>query len=168
MPNNRISALRHEYGMNQRELGEKLGVGQTTVSAWEKGKNEPDHETLHKMAQLLNCSIGYLMGYENDEVTRGLSQEEIIRIHEERERAKNDAQFERELRYQQGDLTPEEEAEIIEDAERMEYEKWLQKNPDCYFEAFKVNQICDHLNPEQRKQLLVIASAYENGIRANK
>ena len=29
----RIAALRREAGMNQRELGQKLGVGQTTISA---------------------------------------------------------------------------------------------------------------------------------------
>ena len=33
MAKNRIAALRREAGLNQRQLGARLGVGQTTVSA---------------------------------------------------------------------------------------------------------------------------------------
>ena len=57
MVKNRIAVLRKEQGMNQKELGMKLGVGQTTVSAWETGKNEPDAESLHKMARLFRVSL---------------------------------------------------------------------------------------------------------------
>ena len=76
MATNRIRALRKEAGYNQKELGEQLGVGQTTVSAWEIGRNEPDNELSHKMAQLFGCSIGYLMGYEPESDQRGLSVDE--------------------------------------------------------------------------------------------
>jgi|GEM_PF-1728002 len=167
MANNRISALRHEYGLNQKELGEKLGVGQTTVSAWEKGKNEPDNETLHKMAQLFRCSIDYLLGHANDERTRGLPQEERAKLTENDRAEKQLAKYERELYYQEGGLTPEEEEDLIESTARQEYETWLETHPDCYFETFKVNQLCERLNATQRKCLLTMASAYEEGIRAD-
>ena len=62
MAKNRIAMLRKEQGMNQRELGERLGVGQTTVSAWETGKYEPDNDSMNTMAQMFGVSIGYLAG----------------------------------------------------------------------------------------------------------
>ena len=76
MIQNRIRMLRKEAGYNQKELGEILKVGQTTVSAWEIGRNEPDNESSHKMAKLFGCSIGYLMGYESESEYRGLSEKE--------------------------------------------------------------------------------------------
>lgn len=76
MPNNRIATLRRERNMNQKELGKQLGVAQTTVSAWETGKTEPDSAAMGKMAQLFDASIGYIMGYEADSLTRGLSKAE--------------------------------------------------------------------------------------------
>ena len=60
---NRIKMTRESMGLTQKEFGKMLGVGQTTVSAWELGRNEPDYESLRKMSQLLDCSIDYLMGY---------------------------------------------------------------------------------------------------------
>ena len=166
MSNNRISALRHEFGMNQRELGEKLGVGQTTVSAWEKGKNEPDHETLHKMAQLFRCSIGYLTGYENDNRTRGLKQEEIQKYLEQDQFEKENEKYEREFGYRESGLTAEEEEEIVADHERWDYQEWLVEHPDVYFEAYIFNQICERITAKQRKHLLEMALHYEQGIRS--
>lgn len=73
---NRIRALRKAAGYNQKELGSILGVGQTTVSAWEIERNEPDNESSNKMAKLFGCSIGYLMGYEPESKYRGLTRDE--------------------------------------------------------------------------------------------
>ena len=168
MQNNRISALRHEYGLNQRELGEKLGVGQTTVSAWEKGRNEPDHETLHKMAQLFHCSIGYLTGYENDEQTRGLTQDELAKLQHERELEKALSRHEWEEEYQKTGLTPEEIEEYAEQEERIAFEAWLKSHPDCYYEAYRVNLMCDRLNAAQRSCLLEIALQFEKGINSSR
>lgn len=162
MGNNRISALRHEYGMNQRELGEKLGVGQTTVSAWEKGKNEPGHEMLHKMAQLFRCSIGYLTGYENDERTRGLTQEE-------RDRYWMADQFEKDMQKYEaanpdGGMSDEEIEDILDQGLWREYKAWLPAHPGIFYEAFAINKMCEALNTTQRKCLLDIARSYEQGI----
>ena len=76
MPENRIKAMRKEVGLSQKELGEKIGVGQATVSAWETGRNHPDNETLYKLSKIMGCSIGYLMGYETGTPYRGLTQQE--------------------------------------------------------------------------------------------
>lgn len=76
MPKNRIKEMRKEVGLSQKELGERLGVGQPTVSAWETGRNHPDNATLYELSKIMGCSIGYLMGYETDVPYRGLSQKE--------------------------------------------------------------------------------------------
>ena len=89
MAKNRIAELRREAGMNQRELGRELGVGQTTISAWETGKNEPDNESMHKMAKFFQVSIGYLMGYESSRVA-GLTQAELEQYRQENEEAFRD------------------------------------------------------------------------------
>lgn len=65
MNRNRIAELRKETGINQRELSERLGVAQTTVSAWENGRNEPDIETFQKLADIFKVNIGYVAGYSN-------------------------------------------------------------------------------------------------------
>lgn len=66
IPKRRIATLRRLKNMTQKELGQKLGVGQTTVSAWETGKTTPDVIQLRSMAQLFHVSIDYLLGYEAD------------------------------------------------------------------------------------------------------
>lgn len=163
---NRIGVLRRENGFNQKELGEQLGVGQTTVSAWETGKNEPDSESMHKMAQLFHVSIGYLAGYENNERTRGLSQEEIRAMLDEDERKRNEAEIERFERQEELDRC----GETDEDIEKLEYEllfrEWEKTDKSTYLEAFQINQMCDFLTESQRKRLLTVAQQmFPNAIR---
>lgn len=62
---NRIKILRIEKGMKQSELAEYLKVAQSTVSGWENGNYEVDHENLYKIADLFDCSIDYLLGRTN-------------------------------------------------------------------------------------------------------
>ena len=107
MERNRIAVLRKEQGMNQKELGMALGVGQTTVSAWETGKNEPDAASLRKMAQLFHVSIGYLIGYENDS-HRGLSGAEYAAYE-----AQKEAQ---QMGEDESGLSAQERAELIREA----------------------------------------------------
>lgn len=153
MIKNRIALLRKEAGFNQRELGIKLGVGQTTVSAWETGKNEPDNDSMHKMAQLFNCSIGYLMGYENNHQTRGLTQEQIIEDLHQRQQAAEISKWEREEEYRQTGLTPEEIEEIIADSL---YQEWQANAPEMYFELYQISKMFEYLTEEQRKRVVTV------------
>lgn len=59
---NRIASLRRKLKLNQTQLAEKLGVTQTTVSAWETGKSEPSEEYQSLMADLFGTSVEFLMG----------------------------------------------------------------------------------------------------------
>ena len=65
---NRIKSLRKEAGISQKKLGDELGVAQTTISAWESGRNEPDYDSIRKMAEILTTSPDYLMGYNNSDI----------------------------------------------------------------------------------------------------
>lgn len=67
---NAIKELRLERGLGQKELGKLLGVGQTTISAWEMGKNEPDYRSIRTMAEMFGVSTDYLMGY-NTQILKG-------------------------------------------------------------------------------------------------
>lgn len=56
-----IRELRKQCGLTMRELGEKIGVSESTISLYETGKREPNYETLLKMAELFNVSVDYLL-----------------------------------------------------------------------------------------------------------
>ena len=157
---NRIAPLRREVNMNQRELGQRLGVGQTTISAWETGKNEPDSQSMHKMAQLFHVSIGYLMGYEADNGRRGLSAEEWNKVIETTLRRKEDENLQREIdayekaeRLSQGMLSEEELTELAEDEL---YQQWTETGLTCFFETFKLNSYFEYLTEAQRKRIVAI------------
>ena len=56
----RIRQLRVERRWSQAELGEKLGVHQKQVSAYERGVNVPSTEVLIRLAEVLSVSLDYL------------------------------------------------------------------------------------------------------------
>ena len=157
MNQNRIAPLRHGTGLNQRELGEKIGVGQTTISAWETGKNEPDSKSMHKMAQLFHVSIGYLMGYEADNGHRGLSLEEWNRVQDEMHRRHEEEtaarQYEEYLKQEAGEPT-DEELKALEEDEL--YREWDKTGPTNFFESFKLDSYFEYLTEAQRKRVIAI------------
>lgn len=59
---NRIQMLRKKNNMNQTALAKKIGVSQSTLSYWERGDFEPDHDSLIKIADFFEVSIDYLLG----------------------------------------------------------------------------------------------------------
>lgn len=66
---NKIKEIRQKFGMTQRALGVLLGVSQTTISAWEIGRNEPDIGSVFAMADYFDITPKELMGYV-DQCTR--------------------------------------------------------------------------------------------------
>lgn len=159
MVKNRIAELRRSEGMNQRELGEKLGVGQTTVSAWERGQNEPDRETLFKMAKLFNASIDYVLGYKEDSYRRGLSDSEYEKVEAERDERRFEAELERQEKKQ--GFTDEEIEEIILQDELDEWETKAGK-PDT-IEGYIVSKIIDNQSKKNRKLMLEVIQTMNKG-----
>ena len=58
----RMKMIREDHKYNQKELADKLGVSQRTVSSWECDRNIPDMDTYKKLSLIYDCSIAYLTG----------------------------------------------------------------------------------------------------------
>lgn len=61
----RIVILRQERKITQEALAEKCGITPRAMSSIETGNSDPKIETLIKISEQLNCSIGYLLGEYN-------------------------------------------------------------------------------------------------------
>lgn len=48
-------------GLTQSELGAQLGVGQTAVSEWERGRSKPSYGLMRPMADALGAHYAHLM-----------------------------------------------------------------------------------------------------------
>lgn len=59
-----IKKLRISHGLTQAQLGEKIGVAESTVSLYEAGKREPDIETIKQIANFFGVSTDDLLGLE--------------------------------------------------------------------------------------------------------
>lgn len=67
---NRISELRKQKGISQKELGDMLGVSNKAVSKWENGESMPKLSTMLKLAEILDVDGNELIGLESkDEST---------------------------------------------------------------------------------------------------
>lgn len=62
----RIRSARKQLGLTQEELGERIGIGKSSISEWESGKRVPDFEFLDALADALNVKLGYLIGSTDD------------------------------------------------------------------------------------------------------
>ena len=56
-----IYKYRKESGLTQRELGEIVGVAQSTMAQYETGVRKPDIITLKKLAAALHCTADQLL-----------------------------------------------------------------------------------------------------------
>ena len=56
-----IKKFREEKNITQEALAAYLNVSRQAVSNWECGKNEPDIETLHKIAMFLEINVEELI-----------------------------------------------------------------------------------------------------------
>ena len=59
----RIKNLRKNISMSQEELGQRLGVGKSTVSEWENGKRGIPIDTIDQIAEALDATVPALMGW---------------------------------------------------------------------------------------------------------
>lgn len=72
-----LSQLRREKGLSQKELAEKIGVTDKTVSRWETGSYMPDIDTLAVLSEFYNVLINELISGER------LEQQAVIQRSEE-------------------------------------------------------------------------------------
>ena len=60
---NRIKELRQKNNLTLKELGQKIGMANNTLSRYETGKREPKLETWNKLADYFHVPVAYLKGY---------------------------------------------------------------------------------------------------------
>lgn len=106
----RLLEKRTEKGLSQEKLAEIVGLTQQAVQKWEKGKAEPDMETIFRMASFFGCSVYDLWGKEpiilkeeksiypiksNNEIVDELTKEEldIVKISRRGHLTKEDIEF---------------------------------------------------------------------------
>lgn len=81
----RLKQLRSQKNITQSTLANSIGIGKTTLAAYEQGKSEPNNNTLVKIAEYFNVTTDYLLGIspcksdENDAIFKkiGLSDKSI-------------------------------------------------------------------------------------------
>ena len=56
-----IAAKRREQNLTQKQLAEKIGVSDKTVSKWETGKTMPDYSVVEQLCETLNISVSELI-----------------------------------------------------------------------------------------------------------
>ena len=67
----KIKTRREELGMSQDELAEKMGYkSRSTIAKIEKGVNDVVQANIVKFASVLNTSVAYLMGWDEEENTK--------------------------------------------------------------------------------------------------
>ena len=82
----RISKLRKNLNLTQKELAQRLFVTDKALSSWENERTEPDIEALLNLSEVFNCSVNYLINGEakrNDtetEIKIELSQKEYLNL----------------------------------------------------------------------------------------
>lgn len=79
--NERLKELRVENGLTQKQLGDKIGLGQTTVASHEKS-HTPTLDCLIAYADFFECSLDYLAGREEGALPYVLSaqERELVKI----------------------------------------------------------------------------------------
>jgi len=58
----RLRHLRRKIKLTQKELGEELGLKQSTIAYYESEKREPNSKTLQRLADYFQVEVPYLLG----------------------------------------------------------------------------------------------------------
>ena len=79
-----LKSARKSKVLTQDELAVRLNVVRQTISKWEKGLSVPDAEMLIKIAEILEVSVGELLGEKiENETNRNDIAEQLSRINEQ-------------------------------------------------------------------------------------
>lgn len=65
---NRLKKLRKENDLTQDELSKIIGVNLRTLQKWENGESSIRKKNAEKLAKNFGVSVGYLLGYDTDNV----------------------------------------------------------------------------------------------------
>lgn len=62
----RLKEARKQMELSQYAVADKLNLKQPTIASYERGRTEPDIETLGKLAQLYCHTTDYFLGLSDD------------------------------------------------------------------------------------------------------
>lgn len=62
MTENRIGSERVRLRLSQEELGEKMGVTNKTISAWEQDVSRCSSKVIVELSKIFGCTTDYLTG----------------------------------------------------------------------------------------------------------
>ncbi|MBQ7879915.1 MAG: helix-turn-helix transcriptional regulator [Clostridia bacterium] len=62
----RLKELRKEKELTQKELSKLVNLSSNCVCEWEKGRSQPNVETLKKLSEIFSCSVDYIIGNTDD------------------------------------------------------------------------------------------------------
>lgn len=74
----RISKLRIERNLSQKELGDYIGVSRDIINFYETGKRVPKTETLIHLSNFFNVSTDYLLCITNNPTIKGSDNKSIV------------------------------------------------------------------------------------------
>jgi len=79
---NTLKKLRHQEGMTQQQLADRLGVTKSVVSYYELQERYPSPEVLVKLASVFHVTTDYLLGLVHTEMIdlTGLDEEDVITV----------------------------------------------------------------------------------------
>jgi len=77
-----IHEIRMEMGMTQKELANKIGVSDKTISKWETGRGIPDTAIMSELCQVLGITINELLSGERLSVDNysGKAEENMVNL----------------------------------------------------------------------------------------
>ena len=61
-----LRKIRKAHKLTQQEIANILGIDRTAYTLYETGKTNPPIETLEKLSNMYNATIGYILGKEAD------------------------------------------------------------------------------------------------------
>ena len=73
--NDRLVSVRENKGLSRVELGNLIGVSNNMIGKYERGEITPPLEVATKIAEVLDCSLDYLVGLTEENIEK--SQDEI-------------------------------------------------------------------------------------------
>lgn len=85
-----IAQMRNEVKLTQKELAQKIGISDKTISKWETGKSLPDISYLETLCNSLNINMNELISGErlSESVYSQRAEENIMDLMKENEQAK--------------------------------------------------------------------------------
>lgn len=78
MEGERLSELRKDNGLTQKDLAEILGVSENSISLYERNINTPDDELKVKIANYFNVSLDYLLGATDKQIPLNRNETQFI------------------------------------------------------------------------------------------